>query len=58
MSRVQEGVCLELHSTSEAIPSNSSAQPGTNSDRNKVLDALRGIAILLVLGRHTLTSEL
>jgi peptidoglycan/LPS O-acetylase OafA/YrhL len=58
MSRVQEGVCLELHSTSEAIPSNSAAQPGTNSDRNKVLDALRGIAILLVLGRHTLTSEL
>jgi peptidoglycan/LPS O-acetylase OafA/YrhL len=58
MSSVQEAVCLEVHSTSDETSSNSVAQPKTNSDRNKVLDALRGIAILLVLGRHTLTSEL
>lgn len=29
-----------------------------NSDRSKVLDALRAVAILLVLGRHTNVSEL
>ncbi|MGA7221103.1 MAG: acyltransferase, partial [Candidatus Sulfotelmatobacter sp.] len=28
------------------------------NNRNQMLDALRGIAILLVLGRHTLVSEL
>lgn len=32
-------------------------QPKKSGDRSKVLDALRGIAILLVLGRHTSVSE-
>ncbi len=58
MSSVQEVVRLELHSTSEEIQRISVATPKTNSDRNKVLDALRGVAILLVLGRHTFISEL
>lgn len=35
----------------------SDSQPKKSSDRSKVLDALRAVAILLVLGRHTEVSE-
>jgi len=33
------------------------AKPTVNSERSKMLDALRAIAILLVLGRHTSVSQ-
>lgn len=33
------------------------SQPKASSERSKVLDALRAVAILLVLGRHTNVSE-
>jgi peptidoglycan/LPS O-acetylase OafA/YrhL len=35
----------------------SDSQPARNSDRSKILDALRAVAVLLVLGRHTFVSE-
>jgi len=38
-------------------PPISDPQPKKSSDRSKVLDALRAVAILLVLGRHTFVSE-
>ncbi len=39
------------------IPPISDPQPAKSGDRSKALDALRAVAILLVLGRHTNVSE-
>jgi len=38
-------------------PNSSDSKPGNSSDRSTILDALRAIAILLVLGRHTYITE-
>ncbi|MBV9181170.1 MAG: acyltransferase [Acidobacteria bacterium] len=45
-----------IHSA-KAISPISEVQFKPNSERSKVLDALRAIAVLLVLGRHTSVSE-
>jgi peptidoglycan/LPS O-acetylase OafA/YrhL len=59
MSSVQEDLCLELHKSPDENSVTSKVLPKKrSSDRSTVLDAFRGIAILLVLGRHTLVSEL
>jgi peptidoglycan/LPS O-acetylase OafA/YrhL len=58
MSTVQENVGIAIGKVRYTNLPVAQVQPGKNKHRSKVVDALRGIAILLVLGRHTDVSEL
>lgn len=60
MSSLQEDLCLEVDELPRESPTVSIPLLKNTGDnnRNRLLDALRGVAILLVLGRHTQITEL
>ena len=56
-NRDEKALAVKLVKPASPDPTLPSSQPAKSADRSKMLDALRAIAILLVLGRHTAVSD-